>query len=325
MKKDPVRVGPVVGRAAKALGMKTPEFLKAIEAFARLPGGDTEFSKTMAKDYHAESKIKCSWQFASAVLDYLSVHKSEIVDDAAFREGQAACVAVLTDSNHRLKRYGYFVTDILPRTATLDDLSGPYAVVRRDTGDSRLRQELLILHHSGSAEKAGRTLATLITPEIVSRGIWGVSSNTLYVAAFGRRMDLSGGVVAVECALPEDSHDVFGGILLGKSSIEGVPVVLPLLAIKVPSVVSRGKLQALCDASDAHLRATFTGRGAYSEEPKDLAMVLDSFTLNKDKRLMEPRDLVRPLRALGRPLAEYILPGIIKFLDGTRTRESKTA
>jgi hypothetical protein len=310
-----VKVGKIVEQAARAVGSGVEEFLHQIEIFATPPGSESEFSKTMTKDYGTNSKIRCTWQFASAVMDYLHLHRSEIRDEGSFANVRRDCMEVLADSGHRLKRYGYFVTDILPTSERVENIAGAYALLRQDTGDGLMRQELLILHHGGGAEKAGRTLGTFITPDIVSRGVWTISEKTLAYFGCGRRRNFSVSMVTLEFALPQDSPDVFGGILCGTSSIEGEPVVLPLIAIKIPETTSKAGLQALCDQPDAQLRIGFADCGIYKKDPPELKAVLDGFALDEKKRFMAARDLIIPLRGLGKPARSFILPGVRKFLQ----------
>lgn len=293
-----IKVGAVVDSSAKALGLTTEEFLEGIEALTTPPKARSEFSKRMTIDYTAKSQIRCSWQFASAVLDYLYLHHHEVRDSESLKVARRDCMKVLTDAKHRLKRFSYFATDILPASGEIDSLVGAYAIVRHDTGDDQMRQDLLILQHSGTAEKAGRTLATYLTPHVVVRGVWGISENTLFITGYVRREDFAFSIATLEFALPADTRQAFGGILCGTSSIEGYPVVLPLLAIQIPGGDSRERLQTLCDRPDARLRTEFTSCGAYAKEPEELKAILDSIVLNSKKRFVEARDFVLPLRVL---------------------------
>ncbi|MEJ0076837.1 MAG: hypothetical protein WDO17_15575 [Alphaproteobacteria bacterium] len=311
-----VKVGRVVEHAAKALGTPIAKFLENIEASVTPPNSRSEFSKTMTRDYKPGSIIRCSWQFASAVLDYLDEHRDDIADERSRLSAYDDCMSVLTDTVHRNKRYGFFATDILPASERASQFAGSYALVRQETGERGLiRQELLVLDHAGTAERPGRALGTLITPEIITRGIWAASDKTLTYMGWGRRQNYSIGFVAMEFVWPDDRRDLLAGILFGTSSIEGTPVVLPLLAVKLPEGVSRHAWQALCDRSDAELRREFEGCGRYKKQPADLREILDGFAIAKDTRVMTAAAMIAPLRALGKEPRSFILPGVREFAE----------
>ena len=321
-----ITVGTVVNHAAKALGLSVREFLERIQEAVTPPNRPGEFSKTMVKDYTAKPGTRCSWQFASAVLDYLYLQRDRVQDSVSFEAARRASMDILTDRKHRPKRYDYFATDVLPGVAgEIDSLVGAYAIVRSDTGDDRrLRQDLLILQHGGTAEKTGRTLAMFLTPHLVARGVWGISENTLFVIGYLRREDFSFSFVTLQFALPTDRREAFGGILCGTSSIEGLPVTLPLLALRLPLSNIRQKLQILCDRPDAQLRTEFVDCGAYLQdpEPQDLKDILNKIVLNSEKRIVEAKDFVGPLRTLRSPPQSFILPGLTNFVtadsEGTK-------
>jgi len=308
-----IRVGKVVEHAAKALAVSVDDFLRRLEVFATPPNGRSEFSKTMTKDYRVDSTIRCTWQFASAVLDFLHENENELHDARSFEVVRRDCMEVLTQPTHRIRRYGYFATDILPASERAVKVAGVYAVIRQDTGDGRMRQELLILDHDGSGEKTGRLLGTFVTPEILTRGIWTTSQDTLSFLGAGRRKNFSVSFVSLGFALPDDSLDILGGVLCGTSSIEGLPVILPLLAIKIPHAKSRRAWVEFCDWPDAKLRTSFEGCGLYKKDPQELKSILDNFKLHQSQILLA-RDLITPFRQLERPAASFVLPGINKFV-----------
>jgi hypothetical protein len=315
-----IKVGKIVNAASQALDITADAFLHRIEVFATPRNGQSEFSKTMTKDYRSDSSIRCTWQFASAVLDFLYVHKKEIRDARSLASVERDCMEVLRQPTHRVRRYSYFATDVLPASERAESLTGLYAVVRQDTGDGRMRQELLVLNRSGSADTKGRLLGTFVTPEIVTRGVWTTSQDTLSFTGAGRRKDFSVSIVTFGFALPDDSVDVLGGVLCGTSSIEGLPVLLPLLAFKIPGAYPPDALVEFCDQPDAKLRGALEASGRYKKDPPELRSILDNFELHKS-RILGARDLVLPFRGLGKPAASYILPGIRKLAQANVARK----
>lgn len=320
-----IKIGRVVEHAARALGAPVDTFLKAIEEFGTPPNGRSEFSKTMSRDYVPGSDIRCTWQFASVVLDYLDLRRLEVVDSDSYRLVYGDCMAVLKEGVHRSRRYSHFATDILPGSERATQLAGGYALIRQETGEKgRMRQELLVLDRAGPAERPARTLGTLITPEIITRGIWTASEKTLTYMGCGRKQNYSIGFVAMEFVWADDRRDLLAGILFGTSSIEGTPVVLPLLAIKLPEVISRSAWQVLCDRPDAELRREFGGCGRYKKEPSELRDILDGFAIEKDTRVMAAGAMIAPLRALEKEPSSFILPGVSTFVAQNVTAPSES-
>ena len=319
-------VGQVVLQASRALGVSAAQFLEAIRIFGTTPDSRSEFSKTMQRDYHpgAGKEIRCTWQFSAAVLDYLDRHHSEIVDEESYRLVYRDCMRLITHQDHRNRRYAYFATDVLPGAERAHWFAGVYALIRQETGEKgRMRQEVLVLDHAGAIERPGRALGTLITPEIVTRGIWAASEKTLTYMGCGRREVYSIGFVSMEFVWPDDRRDLLAGILFGTSSIEGTPVVLPVLAVKLEISASRLALQALCDRPDAELRRLFGQAGRYQDEPAELRAILDGFAIQKETRVMTAAAMISPLRALTNEPGTFILPGIRDFIDQHATEPTE--
>ena len=319
-----ISVGNIVEHGARSLGKPVNKFLQDLEHFAKA-AGESALSKTMQKDYGADSTIRCSWEFAAAVLDFLysEIHneKSGIAESDSFSKVRADCMNILT--KHRATRYGSFANHVLPGSERAGRQSGLYALIRKDTGDGKIRQDLFVLDHTGQADKAGRTFGTLLTSDLISRGIWSMSPKVLTFISCGRKQNNATDFVTIEFALPDGRRDVLGGILCGTSTSDGWPVVVPVLAIKIPSAVSRGVLRTFCDRPDAQLRRDFSGRGTYKKNetvPPELRDILQSRAFSDERRYLAASDLLAPFQEIEHPEETFVLPSLRSFVDEQITK-----
>ena len=217
-------------------------------------------------------------KFAHLALNYLDgrrAKRSKIpaqpADESAWREARKICKFVLREE--RDKRYARTLGTDFGNDATMEELTGVFAVCRRETKDKKYHQELLILSNTGK-ENAPRWQCTYIAHPSVARGEWYLIGDILYCHMSGWRDDNSHELCGLYFAYYKEHHDLLTGFLAGAGTEDKIPVAMPIVAVRIsnphPSIPNIG------DLGDHALLQAFRNIGADLESVADVRKKLNA-------------------------------------------------
>ena len=320
-----LEVGAIVGGAAKAVGLSGEAMLGRIAELAEpREGGHSDPTKETILAYGRAPRTRCNYRFASLVLEFLhaAVIDGLAVDQMALRQVRELCRSVLRDRSVRGKRFERPAVSDPSSVRLIKGTIGAYVIIRRETGDRNLRQELLILSREGRGHL--RTYATFVSPEVVCRGVWSVVQNTLCCSMHGQRKGHQGDIVNLHMArdLQGASHAsaILGGVLTGISSLEFLPTVLPVIGIKLPERDVSSALYHLGDECDAELRSAYGALDYVMTQGEFIEVILDNALLSS-KNVIVPNTITADLRRRYPRPESLVNPGILKFCESFSARD----
>lgn len=250
MQMKPTAAG-LVEDLAKVLGVEASALLQEIADYARpREGGHSDPSEQTIKGYLEKPSTKCNFRFAALLLDFLDDRQvaPHLLNDSGLSQVRSLCKDVLRDD--REARYGR----VLLHDSAADDkrkiADGCYVLIRLETRNKIIRQELLVL-----SREARSSLATYISPEFIGRGRWGVTGSAVCCTVYGRREERRTDFVTY--ALDGVGRIPLVGILSGLSSAEAKPVTLIVCAIQIPKSAVAERMHLIGDQNDASIRRRF--------------------------------------------------------------------
>lgn len=240
-------VGPIIDGLAKIVGDKRLDLLREIADFVELRagGGDGELTRDTILHYDEAPDTACNYRFAALLLDYLDMKVESAVPEMASL--RLICRNVL--SRNRVARYSRIQLVQAP-SYHLDNAAGTYVLLRRETNNNQLRQEVLVLSREGKVAN----LATYISPEFIARGQWGVIGNNLCCNVYGQRENgRTDFVTHVLDGVDKLPLPLFG-VLCGLASSSIIPVTMLVCAIKVPKSQVAARFHLIGNENDYYLR-----------------------------------------------------------------------
>jgi len=257
-------IGNILSVAGQALGIQgeSRKILQAIAQFATpKDGGASDPANKTILNYEKARPQKCGYKFAALVLEFLRdrLRHDAIKDRKAFLSARKLCVSVLQQPRTMKPRYAAPPGSNPNSIAAIKDLSGTYVICRYDTGDTRVRQELLNLRSHGDDENSA--YATYVSSAVVCRGMWSVMNNSLCCSMHGDREGYQRDIVSIHLARDRSAQSegtaVLCGVLVGISSTELLPTVLPIIGFKLAATHVPGQLANIGMECDGELRQVF--------------------------------------------------------------------
>ena len=310
-----VQVRELLATVRVALGLEAnpSKLLKDLAAFAAPEGGaSTPSRQTIVRSDNTNRE--CGFVFANLMLEFLQTRRSALRNEEAFLNAEAMCQTVIVSTD--IKRRHEIAVGSDPRGAgRIEKMMGVYALVRRDTGDHRLRQELLVLTRKNLGGDGG-TLATYISPECVCRGTWGVIGNTLYCRMHGYRPGYKLDLVHVELALDDRDTGLLAGVISGIGSLVSMPTVMLFVGIRIATSVAKHSSTSW-EASDPILRAKFSAIEWSMDKHELSSLVADALqhTFHAEGGIIDPTTMTAKLRRLIASPEACILPSLSKFVE----------
>lgn len=316
--------GKLISLMAEAFGQKENEIAEEIARMAAAPEGDESdpTRETIMSYIKAPTKRKnitrrnrltpIHQKFAHLAVNYLDGRRpdrSEVgvqpVDESAWREARSLCRFVLRAE--RDKRFERTLGTDLGKRRIMDRLDGVFAVCRRDSGDKKYHQELLILRSRGDV-KARRYDCTYVTQQSVARGEWYIIGDIVFCNMSGWRRDNSHELGGLYLAYLGD-RDLLTGFLAGAGTEAKIPVAMPLVAVRIQSTT---EVHDLGDLGDEFILGQFQKIDANLERIQDrLAAILE-----KDIPLVKfegARDCSRTIREVFSGATELVHPRFKEF------------
>lgn len=281
-------VGKLVVDASSAFGIREKEFLRELALFVTPDaGGDSDPNKATILGYAEAANTRCNYRFAAMVLDFLYSTKARAKTKEQYERLVASrdeCRALL--AAHEEARY-----ESPPRTnpvsmGRISQIGGTYVLIRRATSDGSLRQELLILAHSGKGES--KTYATYVNPELVCRGTWSIIQQTAHCAMHGfrgnyRRRDILNLHLLYEEPDDELRPVLMSGFASGVTSRGIRPAATPVVAIKIPEKRVSRDLAKIGQVGDSELREAWARvADNKSVHVETIGKIMDSAMPQKD-------------------------------------------
>jgi hypothetical protein len=320
-------VQPVITEVVRAYNLtSTREFLEKVSVYGSSDGGDSEPGRDAILKYEKTDRV-LSDTFASLVLDYIDTYPPPSDEHSNHAKEQVIrwCREAIRSPSARHQRYAGPLRSDAASVSSIDKIKAVYGVIRHDTGDAHLLQDLLILEHVSKGDSG--TYATLVTPEVICRGSWCLLKHTIHVTMSGRRVNFRGDAVTFEFARDVNETRILGGVLLGPSSDMSLPALVPVVAIRIPDADVHSNIYALGDENDACLRNLYKSlktKMPKSGEKLDFTSNLLSLigTRNKDGKIgwdltkgliVDPRDISSESKNYEQP-EKLILPELRDFV-----------
>lgn len=272
-------VGKILAKAAEAIGCSVRELLEKLAEFARPESGhDSEPSRETLLSYAHAMETRAAWRFAAIVVDYLSDQQRSITNEAARADAANLCLQVLSDSRHRANRFERPVLSHHDKAMVARRWAGAFALIRIDTSDLRMRQDLLVLTAEGKSSKATvprvpKTYATYVSSTSVCRGSWMIGDDTLVASLHGFRIGYASEIATFGFGL-QRNNNLLWGVMLGISTNSKYPGIVPAVAIRVPPTVCTRSLVEIGNDGDEILRSYFRGNRDVMESVEPLNDVL---------------------------------------------------
>jgi hypothetical protein len=256
----PSTVQRVLQPALSALGIKRRrQFLDRLVEFVRPDvGGDSDPNSGTIRSYANPAQTRCNYKFAGMVLDFLHVHRADVKDERQLALARRRCRAVLAE--HDDQRFENPARSNAASLRRIDEIAGVYVLYRRATTDQVVRQELLVLSHSGRG--GNKSYVTYISPEVICRGTWSVLQQSVCCMTHGfrgnyRRRDVATLHLLSEPPSTSNNPTFLSGFVAGVTSGGLRPATVAVVGIKVPpKEVSKDLLQ-IGNLADAEIRAAW--------------------------------------------------------------------
>jgi hypothetical protein len=248
-------VGYLLGLVAQAFDSGEDDVVDAIARMASGPRGeDSDPTRETILSYAKEPRTvlfkgksvgrrnkltPIHHKFAHLVLNYLDGRRpgrrlaeppESVTRAKSWRDARAICKSVLRKERNR--RYEGMPGSDPGSQAILSQIVGAYALCRQETSDQKYRQELVILQNVATT-KAPRCHCTYVSENVVTRGEWMLVGNVVYCSMSGTRLDNTyeiGGMYLSHLA----SDELLSGFLAGAGTDSKIPVVMPVVAVKIP-------------------------------------------------------------------------------------------
>jgi hypothetical protein len=334
-----ITVHPVIEAAVEAYGLgSTRDFLEAVARFGRPEGGDSEPGRDAILRYEKKDRA-LSESFALLMLDYLDTHP-EVKNSSAQAVVRKKCREVTRTKNARSHRHNNPPRTDPASVSFIPSIKGVYAIIRPDTGEPFLLQDILVLDHVAKGD--GGNFATLLSPRVVSRGTWCVMKHTIHSTMAGHRAQFSGDIVTFGLARGEGDNRLFGGVLLGASTDYFLPVIVPVIAIKISDNALHPNFYKLGNENDARLMQLYSKLETKMKEMEEgeveiiksaLRLVLPVGETEENRRkigmandasrgvIIDPsRGMMNELRRKFPNPESLILPDVLKFVGKDPTK-----
>jgi hypothetical protein len=200
------------------------------------------------------------YKFAHLVINYLDGRRpdeqslevsSKTKGGASWLDARGLCKRVLAEERER--RYERPLGSDPGTQADINLITGAYAICRRETKDGIYHQELLILRNNGTRQNP-HCHCTYVSENVVTRGEWMIIGHVVYCSMSGHRDDNSNEIGGLYLAHLND-RDMLSGFLAGAGTALKIPVVMPVVAMKVLKVA--GGFLELGDLGDEVILRAF--------------------------------------------------------------------
>jgi hypothetical protein len=300
--------------AMAATRLPTDEFLKALarECATGNPAPSHPSRQTIMSYQEAIEKNDLRARCSPRVVDLVRALLHKRRKSTAGKRYNTAC-RLCDEALRSLRelRYGHSIGTDPAHIQRINELCGAYAVCRTDTGAATAGQELLVLNHEGRG--AAKTYATLISADVIVRGRFFIIGRVLWCSMTGyrerSRSDMINLFMAEDGTAP---MRVLVGVGIGLATVERLPAVLPVLAIKIDEVSAATK--TIGDKGDLVLREAF--KTALKDRRRKTTEILGNTVLNDP--IIRPR-LAAEIRGRIENGEDLILPSIRTFCSSTHT------
>jgi hypothetical protein len=225
-------VDELIRRRKPTEGGDSEPNVRAFRALLRQASGraDIEHSAGGSGARPRREKGGLTSKMARVIENYLDDHQVRSVPDReAYEQARSLCHAVIWRKGKSTPFEELMPTDP-HRGDVMEAFCGAYVVLRRETGDQRIVQELLLLEKEGQ-----QGVALLIQDQCVHRGSWGVMRNTIAVLTVGSNSSNAYDTISIHLGFGEVQTQKFCGVLSGIGTNDGFPVTMPIAAMRFRS------------------------------------------------------------------------------------------
>lgn len=243
--------GELIATAAAALGMTETVFVRESTAWSHQHGREGFKKRTSLTAYLRDRGTKTDADLALYVLSFLQ--SSKIQDEAHNMAAQQMCRDVLQTSKALRERYHRQHPARGDAEGRLNAYCGAYAIVREETSNNALIQELLVVEVVDQAT----TIATHVSKLAVYRGTAQLANHCLAVDMIGFRPQHV--VDLLKMMLITDNpaeRRILGGTLMGLQTTSLFPILMPIIAIRLDLDLDLDAA-AIRHLTDSHLLKQF--------------------------------------------------------------------